>query len=305
MKRLTTPDLEVRVDPARGGDIVSVVPTGLGANLLFESPWSGSPAGAGPPPSTGDSWVDWHARYRGGWQVLCPNAGAERRAYGTIWGFHGEAALVPWQVTDEGEAKLTLETELTSAPLRLERTIDVDGPTLRVVEHLTNLAPVPIEVNWVHHPAFGHPLVDKDTRLTANAGRLLADEEMPGPLLDPGASYDWPAEPVATLPGCDEPRAVFGCLTDFPERASYTITNPALDLSVQVSWPSATWPHAWLWQELHGSTAFPWYGRGHACAIEPATTIPGTGPGRGLPLTLPAGETREGDLELTVQRSHR
>lgn len=299
MEKLTSPELDVLVDPGQGADIVSVVPARLGANLLFASPWSGSPA-AFAPPVTGDSWVDWHTRYRGGWQVLCPNAGAERRAYGTVWGFHGEAALVPWQVTDAGETSLTLETELTSAPLRLRRTVEVSGPALRVTEHLTNLAPVPIETHWMHHPAFGHPLIDKGTRISANARRLLADEEAPGPLLEPGAAYVWPLKPVATLPGCDEPRAVFGCLTDFPEHATYTIANPALDLAVRVGWPSRTWPHAWLWQELHGSTGFPWYGRGHACAIEPSSTIPGVGEGRGQTLPLAAGQTREGTIELTV-----
>ncbi|MHA6628032.1 aldose 1-epimerase [Pseudonocardia sichuanensis] len=302
--RLSSPELEVLVDPARGADIVSVVPTRIGRNVLFSSPWSGSPATAAPPPATGNSHVDWHTRYRGGWQVLCPNAGDERQAHGTVWGFHGEAALVPWRVTAAGPSAIACETELTTAPLRLQREITVTGPVLRVAERLTNLAPVALEVHWVQHPAFGHPLIDRGARLAAGATRLLADPTIPGTLLEADAAYDWPVEPVATLPGCDEPRAVFACLTGFRDRAWYTITNPDLDLTVRVTWPARTWPHAWLWQELHAGTGFPWFGRGHACAVEPASTIPGTGTtdgrARGRGVELPPGATRDGDVELTV-----
>ena len=307
MHRLSSPELEVLVDPDRGADIVSVVPARLGRNVLFATPWSESPALSCPPPAGGDSWADWHARYRGGWQVLCPNAGDERPAYGTVWGFHGEAALVPWRVLASGQAEIVLETELTTAPLRLHREIRVSGSTLRVAERLTNLAPVPLEVDWVHHPAFGHPLVDRGARLATSATRLLADQVAPGPLLDADAVHDWPLEAVAALPGCDEPRSVFACLTGFTGRAWYTITNPALDLAVRVTWPARIWPHAWLWQEVHGSTAFPWFGRGHACAVEPASTIPGTGTTgchrRGGRVALGAGESRDGYLELTVSRA--
>ncbi len=204
--------------------------------------------------------------------MLCPNAGDERQAYGTVWGFHGEAALVAWRVLAASPSAIILETELTTAPLRLQREITVSGQTLRVAERLTNLAPVPLQVHWVHHPAFGHPLIDRGTRLATGATRLLADQTIPGSMLDAGAAYDWPVEPVATLPGCEEPRSAFACLTGFTDRAWYTITNPRLDLSVRVTWPARTWPHAWLWQQLHGSTAYPWFGRGHACAIEPAST---------------------------------
>ncbi len=43
----------------------------------------------------------WIEAYPGGWQLLLPNGGDECTEQGVTWGFHGEAALVPWTVLDQ------------------------------------------------------------------------------------------------------------------------------------------------------------------------------------------------------------
>jgi len=36
-------------------------------------------------------------------------------------------------------------------------------------------------------------------------------------------------------------------------------------------------PSAWLWQEVHATSAWPWWGRAYVVAVEPASTFPGQG----------------------------
>ena len=70
-----------------------------------------------------------------------PNSGDECVEQGVTWGHHGEAALVPWEVTGTGGTWATLETRLFTVPLRIEREFTLDGPVLRLAETVTNESP--------------------------------------------------------------------------------------------------------------------------------------------------------------------
>jgi hypothetical protein len=171
-----------------------------------------------------------------------------------------------------------------------------------VEERLENEGIEDIEVAWVQHPAFGAPLVDGG-RIETSAARVRADAEIPGDLLPAGGRWDWPyAEDRAgapvdlrVLPAAGAPRAVFAYLEDFAAHEA-AIVNDRLGLAVRLRWSGDPWPAAWLWQEVHATASYPWFGRAHVVAIEPASTVPG-----GARVRVPAGGAREGWIELTVE----
>lgn len=306
-------DLQVVVLPDRGAEITSIVDRRTGIDLLFRPPWTGDvDIPAGEPRNTR---TDWHAHYRGGWNLLIPNAGDEREVDGVLWPFHGEASRVKWSVEESSrrdpDCTVRLATGLTVAPLDLRRTLTVDGPRLSVTTEATNIGRAPVEIHWQEHPAYGAPLIGPATRIETGARTFLADQAAPGDHLTPGSAHPWPTARTRSgdpldlrgLPEAGRARTALATLTDF-DRPYATIVNPDVDLGVSCEWDPGVHPHAWFWQELGASDAFPWYRRAYVMAIEPSTTIPGSGSvdghHRGVGLTLAPGETRTATITLTT-----
>lgn len=297
---LASNELRTVLLPEKGCDIISLVHVRSGLDLLWKTPWGGGRV----PPHAADSYEAWVRASPGGWQLLLPNGGAACVEHGVEWGFHGEAALVPWSVEEVSGRAAHLRTALTTAPLEVEREVVVDGTTLRIDERVINRGGSEIDLIWTHHPAFGAPFLEAGCTISAAARTLVADPVAPGGLLEPGARGAWPHQDLTRVPGPEEPRAVLAYLTDFDE-PTYTISNPRLGLSVSLSWLADLFPHAWLWQEIHASPGFPWYRRAYVTAIEPSTTFPARGvtasreAGDQL-LTLPAGAGRTARLEARL-----
>jgi hypothetical protein len=305
---LRSAEVEVVLLPGKGCDVYSLTDRESGVDVLFKTPWGLPPREPGP---AADSMTAWLERYPGGWQVLCPNGGAEATAPGGVrWGFHGEACLVPWEVTGTGDDWAELSVRLHRAPLLLRRRVTLTGRLLTIDESVTNTSPDPVELMWSHHPAFGAPFLSQDCVLATSARTLLADDEAPGTLLAPGSSHQWPkvstkdgaALDLSTLPAA--PAAQLAYLTDLDE-GWFAITNPRLGIGVGLRWPVEVFGHAWFWQELASTPGYPWWREAYVCAIEPAATFPGQGldaarrKGTG-PLTLAGGERREVRLEAVL-----
>jgi len=311
---LRSEHVEVVLLPDKGADLYSWVDLESGVDVLFKTPWGLPPAAPG---WSGDSQTAWLERYPGGWQVLCPNGGAESEGPGGVrWGFHGEACQTAWDVTGTGShigagwAELT--TRLHRAPLRLRRRLRLSGRLLTITESVTNISPEEIELMWSHHPAFGAPFLDGGCVISTGARTVVADDEAPGTMLAPDSRHAWPHastkddEPLdlSRVPGPEEPRSHLAYLTDFDE-GWYAITNPRLGLGVGLRWPLEVFPSAWFWQEMHASPGYPWWREAYVCAIEPATTIPGQGvtaaraKGSSL-LRLSGGETRSVVIEAVL-----
>jgi hypothetical protein len=299
--RLVTAALEVRVRPSRGCDIVSVIDRATETELMFRSPWAGSvPAEVG--------WDDasrWLAGYPGGWQVLCPNAGPGRDVDGAFQGFHGEAAVRPWRVLSCDVSTVTAEVELFTAPLHLTRTVRVDGPVLTVNDTVQNRSGHDRAVAWVQHIGFGAPLLDASSRLYLPECTVLADPDAPGTVLPAGSSHRWPDAHTTNGDRIDlsrvpaEPREVFAAVTGF-DAGWCAVVNESRGVGAALRWDAHTYPHAWLWQELHATQTFPWFGRAYVLGVEPANVLPDHGRSRPPPPVLPAGEQRCTTVELTV-----
>jgi galactose mutarotase-like enzyme len=307
---LSTDELRVVLRPQKGADIVSIEHRPTATGMLFTAPWSGAPTEARHAP---DSFSAWVRAYSGGWQVLLPNAGGACVERGVEWGFHGEAAMVPWTVEDRTATGARLRVALLTAPIEIERELELDAGRLRIRESLTNVGADPVEVMWGHHPTFGAPFLDGSCTIELDAEKFIADDQGPGTVFAPAASGAWPAVTgnaggvcdLSLVPGAGEPRAVFGYLSGF-RTPEYTITNHRLGLSATLRWDGETFPYAWFWQEIHATRDFPWFGRAYATAIEPQTTIPGQGIAvarqRGSRLlTLVPGQPRETVLQLEVR----
>ena len=254
--------LTVDLLPGKGADICSLLHRGTGVDVLWRTPWGWRDPRA--LPWTGDSQIDFLARYPGGWQQLVPNAGPARQQDGVELSYHGEAAVVPWRVVEQDDAHAVLDVQLLTAPLHLARHVVVDGAVLRVRDEIVNQSPDPVEVRWVQHPGFGAPFIDGAARIDTGATAFVTDAEAPGANLPPDQVQAWPVTtdraggPVdlRVVPGTGERRSVFGALTAF-DAAWCTVTSPTTGLRLRMEWDAEVFPHAWFWQECHGSEGFP------------------------------------------------
>jgi Domain of unknown function (DUF4432) len=279
---ISSDEIEVTVLAEKGGDIYSLIDRASGVDVLFKAPWPMRAPGA--VASVTSSMEKWIELYPGGWQTLLPNGGTECVIDGVTWPYHGEAAVIPWHVVTATTSRVELETSLITVPLSLRRVVEVEGAVVRVYETLTNESPVDIEVMWSHHPAFGAPLIGEGALIWTGAGTVVADEEIPGSLLEAGREDIWPLATtrsgeqvdLSVVPPADERRSVLAYLTNFSS-GYYAIYNPRIDLGVGLRWPRDIFPSAWFWQEFHEGRGWPWFERAYVMAIEPATTYPGLG----------------------------
>jgi hypothetical protein len=288
---LASDDVELTVDLGRGADVISLIDRRTGIDVLFRTPWAERAEAVTRSGSLlwhESSAAAWLESYAGGWQLLCPNAGGPTRRAGITHGFHGEAAVVPWTLVGNDATSARLHVKLHTTPLAIDRTLSLAGPVVAVHDVVRNLSPVAVEFDYQHHPAFGAPLLAPGAVIETGA-RTFATE---------AGSQTWPAEPaVDCVPPADEPRALLGWLTDFDE-PWVSLRNPDVDLGVAVRWDVEVMPHAWLWQELHATSDYPWFRRAYATAIEPSNT-PAGGSGR-TSLLLAADGALEARISLTV-----
>ena len=280
MVLLRSDALAVHVWADKGADICSLIDRRTGIDLLWRTPWAVGELSA--IPCTGDSQTDWLARYPGGWQQLVPNAGPAREVGGVRQGYHGEAAIRPWQVLDVGADRVVLSVELSTAPVRLTRSIRVSGESVFVDDEMVNLTDESLDVRWVQHPGFGAPFVDEHCVIETGADTFVSDAEAPGSVLAADRVSDWPFGLGADGSDVDlrrvpaGRRSVFGALTGF-ETGWFSMISPTTGLSLRMEWDAEVFPHAWFWQELHSSPGFPWFRRAYVVAVEPANVLPGEG----------------------------
>lgn len=303
----------------KGADITRLVYLPQNIDVLWKTPW-GTRNSHRNLPSVFESQAAWLSAYPGGWQLLFPNGGAANRYKNAQLGFHGEASMCAWDYSIEqaepAELSVKLWVQLARSPYLVQRWLQLQAgsPVLTLHERITNQAGEPMQCMWSHHPAFGAPFISEHCVIDTGARRLIADDEYLGganPLV-PGKSYHWPLADgldLSRVPGTEQPRDMLAYLSDF-ESGWYSITNRELGFGLGVSWDSAHFPYAWLWQEMHGSSGFPFYKRCYVMAIEPASSIPGQGltavmQKTGSQLHFEPGESKETTLRLSFFESRR
>jgi hypothetical protein len=315
--------LQVTLLPDRGADIHAVRDLRSGVDVLWKTPWGLRVRGDDDAlPGSPEAWL---STYAGGWQVLIPSGGGQSVHRGVHHPYHGEACSRAWSARTEtdvdGGDRVQLRIRLSGSPLLLERTVSLvpGGRQVVVEERVTNEGYRPLDYMWVHHPAFGAPLVAPGARIRTSATTLLADATLDGPAnpLEPGSSYDWPVVEtregrrldLSIVPDAAPGRQLLGYLSGFDE-GSVSIENDALGLACTLCWQLDVFPYAWLWQELGGTAGRPWFGGAYALAVEPATSYPASGLGgvveaNGTHRVLPAGASASTELRLQVSAIER
>jgi hypothetical protein len=303
--------VELTLDPGRGADLLSLVHRTSGIEVLFSTPWRahaddirwGISA-----PRASDPVAGFLERYRGGWNLLCPNAGPPRLVHGSPVGFHGEAVAAAWEIVHAGPAQVRLRTSLFSVPVDIERSVLLDGGCVSLVDVLTNTSDIDLVIDYVSHPAFGGPFIEHGCTIATNARTYTADPDTVGGLTAGGSRTPWPGagedDPagLSAVPPQDAARMAFGWLEDFDGEPWATITSEHLGLQVRIAWDATYLPFAWFWQELGWTPDFPWHRRARAVAIEPASTVT-SGPRRASSLTLRARETVRIPVSLTLHET--
>jgi hypothetical protein len=122
---LRSSSLIALVDPAHGAEILELVDSHTGSQLLGRPPYQ--PAA----PHAGDLDEEtWTAAYRGGWQLVAPNAGNACSVEGVRHGFHGAASNGSWTVAEAHEG--AVRALWAGHGLGAERVISIDGQTVAV-----------------------------------------------------------------------------------------------------------------------------------------------------------------------------
>jgi len=138
--------LLVRVDARHGGELLDLVDLATGRQLLGRPPFASAERLGGDLDE--ETWTE---RYRGGWQLVTPNAGNPCDVGDEHHGFHGRASNDPWDVVEADGMHAVLGWQ--GHGLEVTRRVALDGDALVVEPEWRALAPnVPLVA------VDGHPI---------------------------------------------------------------------------------------------------------------------------------------------------
>jgi hypothetical protein len=265
---LRSAEMLIRADPAHGGEILDLVDLRTGRQLLGRPPF-GSTA-----PVAGDLDEEtWTAAYRGGWQVLLPNAGNACRVNGRRHGFHGRASNDPWSVEALDESSATLAWGGHGIEVRRRLRL-ADGGLSVSVEATAGPERVPLVA--VEHIALGREILDPEVVLELPGGSAFELDESAGPAVPPRDALSWPE--VRLLDGSSEradrwplarERSRLFCVADVPA-GRIAVENAERGDGLELTWESEWIRHVWVWHELRTSGG-PWRGSAELLVVEPAS----------------------------------
>lgn len=265
---LRTPELLVRIDPRHGAEILDLVDLRSGRQLLGRPPFGSEE------PLAGDLDEEtWTAAYRGGWQLLTPNAGNPCAVDGDRHGFHGRASNDPWTVTALGESSATLVWN--GHGLGVQRRLALQDGILSVaVEARAVERRVPLVA--VEHVSLGLEVLEPEVVIDLPAGRAFELSETNGPPGPPKQAPAWPE--VLLLDGAvergdrwhlEQERSRLLCVADLPEGRA-VIRNAARPAGLELTWDAEWLRHLWLWHEVR-TYGGPWRRRAEILVAEPAS----------------------------------
>jgi len=283
--------LSVTLLPEKGADIYSFVYKPRKTDVLWKSPWGLKKPGTGVASSGASTEAAWLEHYEGGWQLIFPNGGDECRYKGAVLNFHGEASVLPWdyEVLRKSSSSVSVQftVQLCRSPFRVRRTVTVERSLAAVLleETIENRAEEDLHYMWGQHPAFGAPFLTEGCRLHLPARTFTAHdvEISPSSRIAPSITGSWPVVTgkhgnvdLSVLPPKHERVTEFGYIRELDE-GWYALSNPAYGFGFGLAWPKELFPYVWFWQELRGSFGYPWYGCCYVMAVEPFSSVPGSG----------------------------
>jgi hypothetical protein len=259
--------LRVVILPQKGADIYALIHVASGVDFLLKSP-------AGLQPPTDRPVADFLENYEGGWQMLLPNGNEACHYHGKLIPFHGEVALLPWEVLDECDTADGVAVRLGVTgrilPLRVERWLRLRaGATrLEIEDRVTNLGADTVHFVWGHHLVLGGDFLEAGCWLETPAHTVITPDELYEPQtanLAPGQREPWPLargrQPAArvdlrAIPGPEAGTHDDAFLTDF-ETGSVSVTNSRRHLTFRLDWDAALYRYLILWQPYGGASTPP------------------------------------------------
>jgi hypothetical protein len=268
MITLASKGIQVRADPAHGGEILDLIDLETGRQLLGRPPF-GSDL-----PCAGDLDEEiWTRSYRGGWQTVLPNAGNRCIVGGSDHGFHGRASVDPWRLLSLDARSATLGWG--GHGLEVTRTLSLSDDELTVrCEARAISDPAPMVA--VEHISFGLELLHPEVVIELPAGLAYELDESDGPVSPPPFARHWPL--VGTSDGggdphdrlsLDQPRGGFAVVAKLPEGRA-VIRNEARGQAVELRWDVEWFPHVWLWHDVRAGGGI-WRNTAEVLAVEPST----------------------------------
>lgn len=278
--------------PGKGGAIVSYIDRASGLDIIWRNAYGQPPrAQVIEQPMRGSSEL--YDVMDGSWYVSLPNGFFAGDYFGAPLGTHGELRCLPWDVKKIVSTEAEIRVELLGISVRTpliyhrELTLGRTSGLMQWRETLQNRWSRELPVAWLHHPAFGGPLLD-GARLIAPARTVSvfrADD--PKELqLRSGYRGTWPFVPErksGRLRDCSiVPPASSGLdhsvqLTDF-ETGTGCVWNERLRLGFALEWDLKVFPYAWSWSCGGGRTQYPLWDEGHLVTLQPSTSPVGRFP---------------------------
>jgi galactose mutarotase-like enzyme len=268
--------IEVSINETLGAELVKI---GNGkTNYLANYDWL-APIGSKKSETYGDQILDWLSDYRGGWQVLFPNAGNATSHLGVPLPFHGEFARSNMDILEQTKTKLVVRSA-ARIPLILTRTFELlpNSAVLKITQVVTNESDMELPFIGGEHPAFSLP---GGSKIKMPIGPITADLTPAGATQDVkvGAEGIWPnivgnenqQIDLSVVPSSGAERLCY--LYDRPDGWVAMTYNEKI---IGLAWDIEAYPHLWMWQQIKGS-GFPFFGRAKITAIEPASTWPSYG----------------------------
>jgi hypothetical protein len=305
MLSLASEGVAVRIDPRHGGEVLDLIDLRSGRQLLGRPPFGSDE----PVPGELDE-TTWTRSYRGGWQLLVPNAGNACVVDGVAHGFHGRASTDAWTVEDHDPGSATLCWR--GHDLEVKRQFTLSGDAVTVGSEV--IASRDTELVWVEHISLGLELLDPALELELPDCLAYEVSEQTGPTAPPKEAAAWPEVRLldGTLERADRallrsPRSRMMIVAGLAE-GRISLRNRDRGQGVQISWDLEWLPHAWIWHEIR-TTRDMWRGMAEMLAVEPAS-IPHT---LGLETArrahqahrLAAGERRHTEITLRPLREAR
>jgi hypothetical protein len=276
----------VEMWPELGGAITSYIHRGSGTDVIWRNPYGQPPRHrlSDQPVAAGSDLFD---VMDGSWYVSLPNGFFAGDYFGAPLGTHGELRAVPWTV--EGirkkgkELTVTLRGQSVRTPVVYHRelTVRAGSAVLHWRETVQNRSSAPLPIAWLHHPAFGGPLVDGARLVTpAKTVRVFQADDPESLQLKAGYSGPWPLVPeragdvlrdCSLVPPAGSGRDHSVQLTDF-DAGWGCIWNESRQLGFALEWDLAVFPHAWSWCRGGGEARYPLWGEGHLITLQPSTS---------------------------------
>jgi hypothetical protein len=267
---LASDELLARVDPRHGAEILDLVDLRTGRQLLGRPPFSSAI------PRGGDLEEEaWTESYRGGWQLVAPNAGKACDLDGERHGFHGRASNDPWTVVEAGAANALLRWE--GHGLSIDRRLSVKGAALGLeVEATATRDGAALVV--LEHVSVGLELLHPEVELELPAGRAYELSESEGPTAPPEAAPHWPdvllrdgsVERTVRWPA-EQTRDRLYAIADLPEGRA-VVRNAHSGAALRLSWDHEWLRHMWVWHDVRSLGGI-WRGRSEILTVEP-TSVP-------------------------------